>query len=172
MGLEARLLKQAGYNVTVGINMYPILKNWVSALGRMTIFRYSITTLRRSWKNGGGGARSKLSKYGFLERGQELLWRIAQRRNKFLAKKRSKKFFKRNRFDLNHIFLPWSDFGGTRLGVAHYNRVPAILSVRNAFRPTTWSGRAAEHYREVFQAVRGIYAISQSALDHFMVHFR
>ena len=49
--------------------------------------------------------------------------------------------------------------------------MPAILSVRNAFRPATWSEKAAEHYREVFRTVRGIYAISQNALDHFLVIF-
>lgn len=167
MGLEARLLKHAGYNVTVGINKYPVLKKWVSALEEddVQVVDYDPPPFMEKWW---WWRKTKLSQYGFLERRQELLWGIAQRSNKFLARKRSKKFFKRNRFDLNHIFLPWSDFGGTRLGVAHYNRVPAILSVRNAFRPATWLGRAAEHYREVFQAVRGIYAISQSAMDHFM----
>ena len=170
MGLEARLLKQAGYNVTVGVNMYPVLKNWASALENddIQVLDYDPPPFMERWW---WWRRSKLSKYGFLERGQELLWGIAQRKNKFHAKKRSQNFFKRYRFDLNHIFLPWSDFGGTRLGVAHYNRMPAILSIRNAFRPATWSGKAAEHYREVFRAVRGIYAISQSAMDHFMVIF-
>ena len=167
MGLEARLLRKAGYHAAVGINMYPNLQNWVSGLEDDDIeaFDYDPPPFMEQWW---WWRKSKLSKYGFLVRGRDVLWRIAWRRNKHIAKNRSKKFFKRNRFDLNHIFLPWTDFGGTRLWLAHYNKVPAVLSVRNAFRPATLSGWVAEHYREGFRAVRGIYAISQSALDHFM----
>ena len=36
-GLEARFLKKAGYDVAVGVNMYPVLKKWVSALEKEDI---------------------------------------------------------------------------------------------------------------------------------------
>ena len=167
MGLEARLLQRAGYGAAVGINLYPALQNWVAGLEKDDIpaLDYDPPPFMEKWW---WWRKTKLSRSGFLARGQDLLWRVARRKNKYFAKGFSKKFFERNRFDLNHIFLPWTDFGGTRLWLSHYNRVPAVLSVRNAFRPATWAGWVAAHYREGFQAVRGIYAISQSALDHFM----
>ena len=167
MGLEARLLQRAGYGAAVGINLYPALQNWVADLEKDAIpaFDYDPPPFMEKWW---WWRKTKLSRSGFLARGQDLLWRVARRKNKYFARSLSRQFFERNRFDLNHIFLPWTDFGGTRLWLAHYNRVPAVLSVRNAFRPATWAGWVAAHYREGFQAVRGIYAISQSALDHFM----
>ena len=167
MGLEARLLQKAGYNTAVGINLYPTLKNWISGLEKdhITAFNYDPPPFMEQWW---WWRKTELSKLVVLARWQDVLWRLARRKNKFFAISRSKNFFKRNHFDLNHIFLPWTDFGGTRLWLAHYNRVPVVLSVRNAFHQAKWSGWAAEHYREGFRAVRGIYAISQSALDHFM----
>ena len=167
MGLEARLLKRAGYSAAVGINLYPALQNWVAGLEADDIpaFDYDPPPFMEQWW---WWRKTKLAKAGFLEKGQDLMWRVAKRANKYVARRQSEKFFKRHRFDLNHIFLPWTDFGGTRLWLSHYNRVPVVLSVRNAFRPATWAGWGAAHYREGFQAVRGIYAISQSALDHFM----
>jgi len=167
MGLEARLLQKAGYGTAVGINLYPALQNWVAGLEKNDIpaLDYDPPPFMEQWW---WWRRSRLSRFAFLARGQDLLWRYARRKNKFFAKVRSNTFFKRQRFDLIHIFLPWTDFGGTRLWLSHYNRVPAVLSIRNSFRPATWAGWVAAHYREGFQAVRGIYAISQSALDHFM----
>jgi len=170
MGLEARLLQNAGYHAAVGINLYPTLQDWVSGLEteNIPVFDYDPPPFMEQWL---WWRRTKLSQSKFFERGQDILWRIARRRNKQNAINRSKKFFEQNHFDLNHIFLPWTDFGGSRLWLAHYNRIPAVLSVRNAFRPATWPNWTAAHYREGFQAVRGIYAISQSALAHFMAVF-
>jgi glycosyltransferase involved in cell wall biosynthesis len=170
MGLEARLLQRCGYHAAVGINLYPTLQNWAFGLeaDNVPVFNYDPPPFMEQWW---WWRKTKLSKCFFWGRGQYTLWRIARVFNKLTAISRSKEFFKENRFDLIHVFLPWTDFGGTRLWLAHYNRLPAVLSVRNAFRPATWSGWCAEHYREGFRAVRGIYAISQSAMDHFMAVF-
>jgi glycosyltransferase involved in cell wall biosynthesis len=168
--LEARLLKNAGYNVAVGINLYPTLRNWASGLetDNIPVFNYDPPPFMEQWL---WWHKTKLSELIFFERCQDLLWRIARRSNKLIAISRSRKFFEYNRFDLNHIFLPWTDFGGTRLLLAHYNQLPVVLSVRNAFRPGTRGRWSEEHYREGFYAVRGIYAISQSAMDYFMAVF-
>jgi glycosyltransferase involved in cell wall biosynthesis len=170
MGLEARLLQKAGYEAAVAINLHPALLQWVDELkaDNISTFDFDPPPFMEQWW---WWRKTYLSKAGIFEGIQDILWRVARRTNKYLASSRSKKFFQQNHFDLNHIFLPWTDFGGTRLWLSHYSRVPAVLSVRNAFRPTTWKGWVAAHYREAFMAVRGIYAISQSALDHFMKVF-
>jgi hypothetical protein len=91
MGLEARLLQQAGYKVVVGINMYPVLKEWVCALEahNVRVIDYDPPPFMEKWW---WWRKSKLSKFGLLEKKQDLLWCVAWRRNKLLAKKTHENF--------------------------------------------------------------------------------
>lgn len=78
---------------------------------------------------------------------------------------------RRQKIDLAHVFYAWTSYGGSRLWLCHKAGIPCVLSVHNAF-PT-------EHYlpwhdrlmREAFASVRGLYAVSESALDHFLTTY-
>lgn len=95
------------------------------------------------------------------------IWLVARSINKIRARQVFRKTILKSKPDLIHIFIPWSGFETTRLYLSHVHRLPTILSVRNAFPKTNWSPWHRRHYQEAFHSVRGVYAISQSALDLF-----
>lgn len=96
---------------------------------------------------------------------EEWAWR---RRNFLLARMLWPARLRRARFDFAHIFYAWTFEGGSRLWLCHKAGVPCVLSIHNAF-PTgelvPWYARFTD---ESFASVRGLYAVSQSALDHFI----
>ena len=170
MGMEARVLRQHGYLPTVGVNLHPQLDRWAQELKTdgIPLIDFDPPPILEQWL---WWQRTALSRLPFAVRGQYTLWRIARAWNKQAAKVQSTHFFSKIRPDLVHIFLPWTDFGGTRLWLAHHHRLPVVLSVRNSFRPTSINGWRAVHYRQAFRSVMGVYAISQGAMDHFLAIF-
>ena len=93
--------------------------------------------------------------------------------NKFRAKYFSGRILRHLKPELIHVFLPWTDWGGTRLWLAHHYGIPTVISVRNAFggESELWHPWHARHYKEAFRSVRGVYAISPSALRDFLNFF-
>lgn len=75
---------------------------------------------------------------------------------------------RRGKFDLAHIFIAWTLYGGSRLWLCHRAGVPCVLSVHGAFLPHTLSTWHAKLMQSAFNSVRGIYAVSQSALERFL----
>lgn len=145
MALEARLLLRAGYSPSIGINLYPQLVDWAATLTRDNIAVFDFDPppfMERAWR-----------------------WRHI---NKLWARYVSVKFLQRQKPDLVHVFVPWTGHGGTRLWLAHHCRLPTVISVHNAFEPHSWTVWHARHYREAFRSVRGIYAVSASALKRFL----
>jgi glycosyltransferase involved in cell wall biosynthesis len=146
MGLEARFLMKEGYFPAVGINKHPLLAEWIDVLERdhIPVYDFDPPPFMERWR-----------------------WRTL---NKLRAKRFAARFFRRYRPDLVHVFLPWTTFGGTRIWVAHFSGIPSVLSVRNAFwgGSEIWSPWHIRHYEEAFRSVRGVYAISSSALDNFL----
>jgi len=150
MGLEARLLVRAGYSARIAINLHPELVAWAATLARegVPVLNFDPPPfMERAWR-----------------------WRHA---NKLRAKYIGGRFLRQQMPDLVHVFLPWTDFGGTRLWLTHYCGLPTVISVRNAFARDfePWSPWHARHYREAFQVVRGVYAISSTALKEFLTVF-
>lgn len=149
MALEARVLKEQGYSSVIAINVHPELEDWVQGLREenIAVFDFNPPPFLEVW------------------RGRHL--------NKLRAKYVGAQFYRRQKPDLIHVFLPWTDFGGTRLWLAYYCGLPAVLSVRNAFARDfePWSPWHAHHYREAFRVVRGVYAISTTALQEFLSVF-
>ncbi len=147
MALEAGLLLQAGYSPRIAINLHPPLVDWAAAMARENIPVFDFDPppfMEDAWR-----------------------WRHM---NKLQAKYLSARFLRQQKLDLVHVFIPWTGWGGTRLWLAHYCRLPTVISVRNAFprQSQSWSPWHARHYREAFRSVRGVYAISASALEHFL----
>lgn len=70
--------------------------------------------------------------------------------------------------DLVHVSFCWTSYGATLLWLARKCGRPSVVAVHNAFPPATIPDWYAPHYREAFRAVRGVYAVSGSALAHFL----
>ncbi len=169
MGLEARLLKQNGYLPSIAINRHAALDEWADELQKegIPVVDFDPPPFMEGW-----WWREKLPIWSrtALQRAkiEHKTWRVARSVNKFRSMRMTRQTFAGKKPDLIHIFIPWSGFEGSRLYLAHYGRFPIILSVRNAFRKSGWSPWHQNLYSEAFQSVRGIYAISQGALSHFM----
>ncbi|CAL95877.1 glycosyltransferase [Azoarcus olearius] len=73
--------------------------------------------------------------------------------------------------DFAHVFYAWTQEGGSRIWLCHRLGIPTVLSVHNAFPRANFSPWHAELMREAFGSVRGLYAVSASALDHFLATY-
>lgn len=74
--------------------------------------------------------------------------------------------------DLMHIAFCWNDYGASALWLAHRCKVPAVISVHATFAPAEVSQWHEDLYAAAFRAVRGIYAVSESALQRFTHIYR
>jgi glycosyltransferase involved in cell wall biosynthesis len=167
MGLEARLLRKIGIDARIAVNMHNGLDGWADSLQKEGIPVYDFDPppfMEQWWWN----RRRTHFKNGIFGRHPYTLWRIARIGNKAHSIVYTRRFLKRFRPHLIHVFVPWTIFEGTRLWVAHHFGIPTIMSIRNSFDDTAWRPWEARHYREAFQSVKGVYAISASALAHFM----
>lgn len=73
----------------------------------------------------------------------------------------------RQKADLAHIFFTWSDQGLEPLWLASLCGIPSIASARNTFPIKNQSPWITKHLRSSFSHLRGLYGISQAALDGF-----
>lgn len=141
---EARFLLREGCEPSIAINFFPELERWILDVEHsgIPIFDYNPPPFFEEWR-----------------------WR---RLNKMRARITGTRLLKRLKPDLAHVFFAWTETGGTRLWLAHKCGIPTVLSVRNTFPPhkfVPWNNKLV---MEAFASVRGIYGISQSALDHFL----
>ncbi|UGQ49225.1 glycosyltransferase [Massilia endophytica] len=79
---------------------------------------------------------------------------------------------RRARPDLVHVAYCWSSYGNTALWLASRCELPAVISVHNAFPPDSFSSWHRPLLKEAFRCVRGVYAVSSSALQHFLALYR
>lgn len=78
---------------------------------------------------------------------------------------------RRGRIDLAHIFYAWTFEGGSRLWLCAAAGIPCVLSIHNSFPTATLTPWHHRLTREGFRAVRGLYGVTQSALDHFLATY-
>jgi glycosyltransferase involved in cell wall biosynthesis len=169
MALEARLLKREGHPATVALNLHQGLVKWAQGLRAegIPVIHYDPEPIFEDWW--------WLRKHPVFEKGvirrfklQHKFWKTFRPINKRIARRQASALYERTRPDLVHISIPWSGFEATRLYLAHCRRLPIALVVHNAFPKFQWSPWHRRHYRESFESVRGVYAVSRSALDHFV----
>ena len=169
MALEARLLKRVGHKVSIAINLYPGLNEWSQTLRNdgIPVNHYDPEPIFEQWW--------WYRKHPFWNRYifeplnvNYRVWSFCRWMNKFIAKRQASDLFSRTTPDLIHIAIPWSGFETTRLYLAHAHKLPIVMSVHNAFPEAGWSTWDRKHYLAAFSSVRGIYAVSQSALDCFV----
>ncbi|MFD2367910.1 glycosyltransferase [Pseudoduganella sp. GCM10020061] len=144
MAQEAGMLAASGYRSTLALPRFPGAAR--------------IAELARA---GGAGARNFEPPW-FLETWP---WR---RTRKLWAATVSRLQLALMRPSLVHVSFCWTSYGATLLWLARKCGRPSVVAVHNAFPPATIPDWHAPHYREAFQAVRGVYAVSNSALSHFL----
>jgi L-malate glycosyltransferase len=147
MAQEARLLAAAGWHCTI-------------ATPRFRGFDGIACGLRAD-----GIAMSVFDPPQFVE---QWAWRRTRRLGATLLPARQ---LRRYRPDLVHVAFCWTSYGASALWLAHHCAVPAVVSVHNAFPATTFHPWHARLYAEAFSTVRGVYAVSGSAMEHFLALF-
>jgi glycosyltransferase involved in cell wall biosynthesis len=76
------------------------------------------------------------------------------------------------RADLVHVALCWTNYGASVLWLAGHCRLPTVLSVHNAFPAASFNAWQRPLLKQAFGGVRGIYAVSDSAMAHFLTLYR
>ena len=169
MSLEARLLNRVGHRASIAINLHPGMNAWAQALREdgIQVIHYDPEPIFENWH--------WLRKYPFWNRDifnrlglSYKIWRVCRSINKVIAKRQASALFACTTPDLVHISVPWSGFETTRLYLAHIHNLPIVMMVHNSFTKLKWTPWYRKHYLAAFSSVRGIYAVSQSALDYFV----
>jgi glycosyltransferase involved in cell wall biosynthesis/GT2 family glycosyltransferase len=97
----------------------------------------------------------------------------AWRRSKLLlARLWSSRRLRHYRPDLVHVAFCWNDYGASVLWLAHCCKLPAVISVHATFALAEVSQWHESLYKAAFRSVRGIYAVSDSALQRFVHIYR
>jgi glycosyltransferase involved in cell wall biosynthesis len=147
MAQEARFLAASGYRAALGLRPFPGFDAWAAQLAREGI------------------SASHFDPPLFFEQWE---WR---RLNKLRARWSGARRLRAYRPDLVHVALCWTNYGSSALWLAQHCRLPAVLSVHNAFPPARISNWHQPLLRQAFGAVSGIYAVSESAMRHFLAIF-
>lgn len=148
MAQEVRYLRAAGYDGGLAMRPFAGVAEWAQRLAgeQIRLVEYEPPLFFEQWE------WRRLN-----------LWRA-----RLLAGRRLRAF----RADLVHVALCWTNYGASVLWLARHCRVPAVVSVHNAFQPTSFNAWHQPLLRDAFGGVRGIYAVSESAMTHFMALYQ
>lgn len=149
MAQEVRYLQAAGHAGVLAMRWFTGLDEWMRQLAREQI------TL------------TSFSPPDFFEGA----WRWRKLRlfaARWLAAGRMRAF----RAALVHVAFCWTNYGASMLWLAWRCGLPTVISVHNAFAPISFTGWHDRLLRQAFSSVRGVYAVSESALAHFMAIYR
>ncbi len=147
MADEARFLAARGLAPQIAVNPFPGREGWFAQLRAEGLLAEDFDPPR------------------FFE---DWRWR---RCNWLRARVTAVPWVRRRRPRLAHVFWAWTETGGSRLWLAHRAGVPAVVSVHNAFPPHRFSDWHRALLREAFRTVRGVYAVSASAMRHYEAIF-
>ncbi|MQA18355.1 glycosyltransferase [Rugamonas sp. FT103W] len=148
MAQEVRYLRQAGADGSLALRRFAGIDAWAAQLAREQITVAEFDPPR------------------FFEQWAWRRWNLLRAR--LWAARRLRAF----RADLVHVAWCWTNYGASVLWLARYCRLPAVVSVHNAFPAAEISAWHRPLLRQAFDGVRGVYAVSQSALEHFMAIYR
>ncbi|MEO5933389.1 MAG: glycosyltransferase [Duganella sp.] len=148
MAQEVRYLRAAGYDSGLAMRRFAGVADWARRLAgeRISLAEYEPPLFFEQWE------WRRLN-----------LWRA-----RLLAGRRLRAF----RADLVHVALCWTNYGASVLWLARRCRLPAVISVHNAFQPASFNDWHQPLLKQAFGGVRGIYAVSESAMAHFMALYR
>jgi glycosyltransferase involved in cell wall biosynthesis/GT2 family glycosyltransferase len=148
MAQEVRYLQAAGYDSGLAMRRFGGVEAWAQRLAgeQISLAEFDPPLFFEQWE------WRRLN-----------LWRA-----RLLAGRRLRAF----RADLVHVAFCWTNYGASVLWLARHCRVPAVISVHNAFQPTSFNAWHQPLLTQAFGGVRGIYAVSESAMTHFMALYR
>ncbi|MGK5023186.1 glycosyltransferase [Janthinobacterium sp. RB2R34] len=148
MAQEARMLDGAGYHSLLALRRFAGFERWAQGLlaQQVRISVYQPPLFIEHWR-----------------------WR---RLNLLRARLTGAWQLRRYRPDLVHVALCWTAFGASILWQASRCRLPAVVSVHNAFPLEPFSAWQRPLLATAMQCVKGVYAVSPSALQHFMDLYR
>jgi glycosyltransferase involved in cell wall biosynthesis/GT2 family glycosyltransferase len=144
MAQEARFLAGAGHRGALALRRFPGFGCWAQGLRaeRMDVSVFDPPRFIEQWS------------WRHLNR-----WRAA-----WLGTRQLRRY----RADLVHVAFCWTDYGASALWLAYRCRLPAVISVHNAFPTADFGAWQRGWLLEAFSAVRGVYAVSKSAMQHFL----
>lgn len=148
MAQEARFLSAEGYRAILGVRRFAGLDEWRQRVSSadVVISHFEPPPVFEQWR-----------------------WR---RFNRLRAVTIGVRKLRAYRADLVHVALCWTSYGLSALWLAHRAGLPVVVSVHNSFPPEPLGAWHALLLREAFRSVRGIYAVSQTAMRHFQQIFR
>lgn len=148
MAQEARFLQRAGYAAVLAVRPFQGLAAWSQRLAaeQVSVTTFDPPTFFEAW----AGRRRQL-------------WRA-----RWLAPARLRAL----RPDLVHVAFCWTHYGASALWLAARCRVPTVISVHNAFPPAPVHRWHQPLLRQAFAGVRGVYAVSDSAMAHFLAIYQ
>jgi glycosyltransferase involved in cell wall biosynthesis len=148
MAQEARFLAAAGYRSVIAVPRFPGLDAWSERLvaDNLVVSRWEVPPVFEQWR-----------------------WR---RFNRLIAGFQTERRIRAFRASLVHVAMCWTSYGLTHLWLAARCGLPAVVSVHNCFPYERMSQWHEPLLRQAFTAVRGIYAVSESAMQRFLHIFR
>jgi len=148
MAQEAQILNASGYRSTLALRRFPGLAAWRERL------------------SGEGLAVKIYQPPLFIE---HWAWR---RCNLLRAMVTGGWQLRRLRPDLLHVAFCWTTYGASLVWLAQRCRLPVVISVHNAFPAEPLSHWQQRLLAQAFPAVKGVYAVSPSALRHFLAIYQ
>ncbi|MET0266184.1 MAG: glycosyltransferase [Duganella sp.] len=148
MAQEVRYLQRSGYAATLALRPFDGLELWSQRLAaeQISLALFAPPLFFEQWSG--------------------------RRRQRWCARWLAARRLRAFRADLVHVAFCWTHYGASILWLAAHCRVPAVISVHNAFPMTAISAWHAPLLHQAFSGVRGIYAVSASALSHFMAIYQ
>ncbi|REL25209.1 glycosyltransferase family 1 protein [Thalassotalea euphylliae] len=140
---EAQLLLNSGYKVTILINAFNGIDKFRDKLPQgVKLHVKRIPYFLENWNH----------------------WRL----KKFLAYFFYKRFFKRVKPDIVHVFLCWTTYGLTHLWGASKSGIPTVLSIHNVFLDEALPEYVETHLHDCFSTCLGGYGVTNSAREAFV----
>ena len=148
MAQEAKVLGASGYDSVLALRRFPGFQAWVRGLRaqHLQVCVYEPPLFLEHWA-----------------------WR---RWNQLRARVSGAWRLRRLRPDLVHVAFCWTSYGASILWLARQCRLPAVISVHNAFPLEAFSDWQRPRLQEAFHSVKGVYAVSDSAMRHFLDLYR
>ena len=148
MAQEATILGANGYDSVLGLRRFPGLAAWMQGLRaqklQVRVYEPPLFVEHWAWR-----------RWNLLRARLTGAWRL-----------------RRLRPDLVHVAFCWTTYGASILWLAQQCRLPAVISVHNAFPPEPFSAWQQPLLQEAFRSVKGVYAVSASAMKHFLDLYR
>ncbi|MED5595367.1 glycosyltransferase [Janthinobacterium sp. P210006] len=148
MAQEAHMLDKAGFDSVLALRRFPGSAAWTQGLRQqklqVEVYEPPLFVEHWAWR-----------RWNLLRARITGAWRL-----------------RRLRPDLVHVAFCWTTYGASILWLARQCRLPAVISVHNAFPLEPFSGWQRPRLQEAFRAVKGVYAVSPSAMRHFLDLYR